>query len=594
MSRFGPGWIPIAVIVVMASSVSADEAGWKGLDEAGNKALADGQHARAEELLKRAVVEAEKLGPERAEVAEALVDLAHVYVFQEQPFEANILLERALGILAKTPGVAQGLLGRTYQALGSVRLFRKDYDEAETFLKRALAIQEKVLGADHPDLATPLTNLSVAYASKKKLPEAEAALRRALAIQEKALGTGHLKVASTLRNIAVLHLAEGGNARLRASLSLLDEKGPVEKQAEAELAEAGALLERAVAIREKALGPDDPGNVEFLEYLMRCYSLRQDHAHAGPLLRRVLAIREKTLGPEHPKVAETLALLAQDDTEQGKYREAIPLLRRAVAIREKGARTASPTGVAKAEEAEADYAGLLRKTVRLAEVMDDPDLRPTEADFRFLKDRAFHIGATDLAGLLDLTSLILDPSLSDNRPFNDSGLAHLRGLVNLERLRIENSDVTDAGLIHLRKLTDLTALDLTRAQVRGPGLDHLRGMTRLEELNLSYTRLDDVGLSHLTGLVGLRKLNLTGTKVSDLGVVHLKRLSGLKELELSFTEVSEEGVEDLKKALPGSRLSSNGYALPSASCRLRPRHPSSTMTSDCCRLRPYRFRPHCL
>jgi TonB family protein len=56
---------------------------------------------------------------------------------------------------------------------------------------------------------------------------------------------------------------------------------------------------------------------------------------ATPLAERALAIREKALGPDHPLVAVSLETAAQLYEKQGKRSEAIPLKKRALAIREK-------------------------------------------------------------------------------------------------------------------------------------------------------------------------------------------------------------------------------------------------------------------
>ncbi|HEX9256594.1 MAG TPA: tetratricopeptide repeat protein, partial [Candidatus Angelobacter sp.] len=58
------------------------------------------------------------------------------------------------------------------------------------------------------------------------------------------------------------------------------------------------------------------------------------NSEAEPLYRRALAINEKALGPEHPNTASSLNNLALLLKEQGKFSEAEPLYRRALAIRE--------------------------------------------------------------------------------------------------------------------------------------------------------------------------------------------------------------------------------------------------------------------
>ncbi|MCI0490795.1 MAG: tetratricopeptide repeat protein, partial [Blastocatellia bacterium] len=100
-------------------------------------------------------------------------------------------------------------------------------------------------------------------------------------------------------------------------------------------AKAEPLYERALAIEEKALGPDHPSVATSLNNLSSLYESKGDYAKAEPLYQRVLAIREKALGPEHPDVARSLNNIAGLYDTKGDYAKAEPLYKRALAIREK-------------------------------------------------------------------------------------------------------------------------------------------------------------------------------------------------------------------------------------------------------------------
>jgi tetratricopeptide (TPR) repeat protein len=100
-------------------------------------------------------------------------------------------------------------------------------------------------------------------------------------------------------------------------------------------AEAEPLYKRSLAIREKALGPDHPDVAQALNNLALLYKQQGRYAEAEPLHKRSLAIREKALGPDHPDVAGSLNNLAALYDDQGRYAEAEPLYKRALAIREK-------------------------------------------------------------------------------------------------------------------------------------------------------------------------------------------------------------------------------------------------------------------
>ena len=75
--------------------------------------------------------------------------------------------------------------------------------------------------------------------------------------------------------------------------------------------QAEPLYKRALAIREKALGPDHPEVATSLSNLGTLYGSQGQYNQAEPLYRRALAIDEKALGPDHSDVAAILVNLAE-------------------------------------------------------------------------------------------------------------------------------------------------------------------------------------------------------------------------------------------------------------------------------------------
>jgi tetratricopeptide (TPR) repeat protein len=98
---------------------------------------------------------------------------------------------------------------------------------------------------------------------------------------------------------------------------------------------ARPLFERALAICEKALGPEHPDTAQSLNALALLLQVQGDFAAARPLHERALAIRENALGPEHRDTASTLNDLAILLEEQGDLAGARPLYERALSIYEK-------------------------------------------------------------------------------------------------------------------------------------------------------------------------------------------------------------------------------------------------------------------
>ena len=84
---------------------------------------------------------------------------------------------------------------------------------------------------------------------------------------------------------------------------------------------------------------------------------------------------------------------------------------------------------------------------------------------------------------------------------------------------IASTKVTDADLVHLKGLTNLQSLRLGDTQVTDAGLVHLKGLTKLQTLHLRHTEITDAGLVHLKELTELRELSLVGTKITDAGLV---------------------------------------------------------------------------
>jgi tetratricopeptide (TPR) repeat protein len=103
----------------------------------------------------------------------------------------------------------------------------------------------------------------------------------------------------------------------------------------AEHGEAETLFQRALAVREKALGPDHPEVGVSLHNLAALYKAQSRYAQAEPLFHRAIAVEEKALGPDHPSVAIALKDLATLYRIEGRYTQADPLFRRALAISEK-------------------------------------------------------------------------------------------------------------------------------------------------------------------------------------------------------------------------------------------------------------------
>lgn len=100
-------------------------------------------------------------------------------------------------------------------------------------------------------------------------------------------------------------------------------------------AEAEPLYRRALQMDEKLLGPDDRQVATDLNNLAGLYRNEGRYAEAEPLYNRCISIGEKSLGADHQDLATRLSNLAILYNDEGRYAEAEPLYKQALAIDEK-------------------------------------------------------------------------------------------------------------------------------------------------------------------------------------------------------------------------------------------------------------------
>ena len=210
-------------------------------------------------------------------------------------------------------------------------------------------------------------------------------------------------------------------------------------QDQGDLAGARPLYERALAIREKALGPEHPDTATSLNNLALLLQAQGDLAGARPLFERALAIYEKALGPEHPDTATSLNNLAGLLRAQGDLAGARPLFERALAIWEKALGPEHPdtaislNNLASLLHAQGDFAGarpLFERALAIREKVPGPEHPETAAS---LINLALLLQAQgDLAGarpLLERALAIREKALGPEHPDTATSLNNLASLL---------------------------------------------------------------------------------------------------------------------------------------------------------------------
>src|ERR1019366_8744336 len=174
--------------------------------------------------------------------------------------------------------------------VGLAALYAGNYGAATSSLKDSLKQREEKFATAQKDVADAAFFLGQSLYEQGKYRESATAFQRCLQIRP--------DDPMVLNNTA-LSLEEAGD-----------------------YASAEPLLRRALAINEKALGPDHPNVATALNNLAELLQEKGDYTRAEPLLRRALAINEKALDPDHPDVARDLNNLAALLYAKGDHAEA--------------------------------------------------------------------------------------------------------------------------------------------------------------------------------------------------------------------------------------------------------------------------------
>jgi tetratricopeptide (TPR) repeat protein len=242
------------------------------------------------------------------------------------------------------------LMARAWLRQGSLQDKQGQYDEAVASLRRsldaALAVGMPVVAADASTLLVGV----VGYQQKKhdeaqrwvelsdplvRAAETDGARANYLGkLGILAESAGKLDEAHDYHQRA-LAIREQALGRNHPSVAVCLNNLGVVAQTTGKFEDARAYHQRALAIRERALGPNHPAVANTLNNLGNAAQAQGKFADARPHYERALDIWEKALGPEHPDLALPLNNLGTAALSENKLEEAREYLERALAIREK-------------------------------------------------------------------------------------------------------------------------------------------------------------------------------------------------------------------------------------------------------------------
>jgi hypothetical protein len=157
------------------------------------------------------------------------------------------------------------------------------------------------------------------------------------------------------------------------------------------------------------------------------------------------------------------------------------------------------------------------------------------------------LGLRSISRLRKLEDLLIrNPTSGLRAPaITDDGLASLAGLINLEALYLENTEIRGPGLRHLSQLKRLRGIRIKSAPLGNDGLAQLASCDRLESIGLAETGITDDGLKHLADVRSLMSISLQHNKLTDAGMAHLSHLPKLSYVQLEGNGITDAGLEAL-------------------------------------------------
>lgn len=306
------GLLEEAVALEERRSGRASPALLPALSALGGALAAQGEHARAQPILQRAVALARRHRLPAAEAA-ALDQLTTSLARQGRIDEAEPFGLQAVAAAERAFGPDHPETAAARVNLATLEIDRGRFAEAEAMLVPALATLERHHGPDHPDVTRAMLNLATVHKELGRLAEAEADYRRALAAFERRLGPDHPECAVARNDLGVV---------------LFEQR---------RYAEAESEYAQAVALAERTLGAAHPVTAVFTSNLAESLLALGRPAEAESLFRQALASLRATLGDGHAAVAEVLRGLGRTEAALGREAEAEAHLLESLRVREAAA-----------------------------------------------------------------------------------------------------------------------------------------------------------------------------------------------------------------------------------------------------------------
>ena len=345
--------LPHVRAVQAMATIQTQTVGASLLKRCGDYVDSRGQYPDAVEMLKIALTSLERrFKPDAPETIDTMASLAAALRRQGLYQDSELLQNRVLSLLRTTYGEEDSRVAHSLINLAKLNIRMGHYREAERLLEVSLARAKRTMGELHSETGHSHVLFGLLYRLQARCSDALAHFESAGAIFAATLPQTDPRSAKLLNHKADLfrYLGRYDDALICCDLALqrmtqayderhptlcycLDNLGRIHHQ-HGKCAEAEALFNRSLALRELTLGPEHPNLAYSLNGLGWLLTDQGRLTEAEAAHRRALDLIERQLGRDHVMLSDSLHGLGTVYARQHQAGEAETMFRRALAIRE--------------------------------------------------------------------------------------------------------------------------------------------------------------------------------------------------------------------------------------------------------------------
>lgn len=176
------GKVCLCILELLLPAIAQPPAGWVENIQQGLSLQSQGRFTAAESRFESALQEAERISDQPDLLAATLSYLAEAEIDLGRLDEATRLCQRAISILVKSAGEADGRVQMLRTELASLYLESGQLATAEKLLREIISFQAREGLTASPEAAFTLDALACLYVRQRKLAAAEAVERRSLSV----------------------------------------------------------------------------------------------------------------------------------------------------------------------------------------------------------------------------------------------------------------------------------------------------------------------------------------------------------------------------------------------------------------------------